>query len=250
MSLEMEAGMNTKDYDALLTGLLQRQQELEKHARHHDSVDEFFRKAEHLVLESVALASLVFAGIHITITEAKGVDSGHSSVTSGQADPKQMQKLMELNQRAVSDAIGFDNFTRLNNLLKDSSNLGPPEPPPSTHVSPFGYRPRRSPSSSSSIHLPKDVPPLLVPITPPVVVSQPPSYYRGDFVKVELREDRATESESVWLKVDHTDEAARLVYGRLAKGSHVVDMSVKFENIIEHIKCSLWPDDTSHSALP
>jgi uncharacterized protein YegJ (DUF2314 family) len=37
----------------------------------------------------------------------------------------------------------------------------------------------------------------------------------GDHVKVEFKDERSGESEWMWVKIDHCDDAHRLIFGRL-----------------------------------
>jgi hypothetical protein len=72
-------------------------------------------------------------------------------------------------------------------------------------------------------------------------------YERGDYIKVEFKNDRTGESEWMWVRVDYCDEKNALVFGwldsepvldygqKLKLGSHV---AVSFDNIREHKKAS------------
>ncbi|MGA8689102.1 MAG: hypothetical protein WB662_04110 [Methyloceanibacter sp.] len=74
-----------------------------------------------------------------------------------------------------------------------------------------------------------------------------PTYEVGDYVKAEFKDERALESEWMWVRVDSCNEMNRLVFGRLDSvpvldygeklnpGSEVV---ISFENIREHRKPS------------
>jgi len=74
-----------------------------------------------------------------------------------------------------------------------------------------------------------------------------PAYEAGDYIKAEFRDERTSESEWMWVRVDSCDDATRLVFGRLDSvpvlghgkklklGSEV---AISFENIREHRKSS------------
>ena len=71
------------------------------------------------------------------------------------------------------------------------------------------------------------------------------SYERGDFVKVEFKDEKTGRSEWMWVKVDSSDDAARIVYGRLDNEPIVntdlhlgTQLAVSFDNIREHMKAS------------
>ncbi len=74
-----------------------------------------------------------------------------------------------------------------------------------------------------------------------------PAYEVGDYVKAEFRDERTSESEWMWLRVDSCDDANRVVFGRLdsvpvfdyAKKLKLgSELAISFENIREHRKCS------------
>lgn len=74
-----------------------------------------------------------------------------------------------------------------------------------------------------------------------------PTYEAGDYVKAEFRDERTSETEWMWVRVDSCDDANGVVFGRLDSvpvldhgrklklGSEV---AIGFENIREHRKCS------------
>ncbi len=66
-------------------------------------------------------------------------------------------------------------------------------------------------------------------------------YRRGDFVKVEIRDERSGEIEWMWVLVDHSDDERRLVFGKLDNESVVhtdmvvgMELAVSYDNIREH----------------
>lgn len=69
-----------------------------------------------------------------------------------------------------------------------------------------------------------------------------PPYERGDYVKVEFKDEQTGESEWMWVKVDYCDEARQLVFGSLdnepvahAEGLKLGQrLAVSFDNIREH----------------
>jgi hypothetical protein len=74
-----------------------------------------------------------------------------------------------------------------------------------------------------------------------------PTYEAGDYVKAEFRDERTSETEWMWVRVDSCDDAHRLVFGRL-DSVPVLDhgkklklgsgVAISFENIREHRKSS------------
>lgn len=72
-----------------------------------------------------------------------------------------------------------------------------------------------------------------------------PTYDTGDYVKAEFRDERTSESEWMWVRVDSCDDGNRLVFGRL-DSVPVLDygktlkpgsqLAVSFDNIREHKK--------------
>jgi len=68
-------------------------------------------------------------------------------------------------------------------------------------------------------------------------------YQRGDFVKAEFRDERSGESEWMWVKVESSDDANRMVFGRLDNepivSLHVrlgMELAVSYDNVREHMK--------------
>ncbi len=67
------------------------------------------------------------------------------------------------------------------------------------------------------------------------------TYKRGDFVKIEVRDEGSGPSEWLWLLVDHSDDEQRLVFGKLDNDPiFATDMrmgqqlAVSYDNIREH----------------
>jgi uncharacterized protein DUF2314 len=67
------------------------------------------------------------------------------------------------------------------------------------------------------------------------------TYERGDYIKVEFKDDRTGESEWMWVRVDHADDAQGIVFGRLDNEPAVIkglsigmDLAVSYEKIREH----------------
>jgi uncharacterized protein YegJ (DUF2314 family) len=68
-------------------------------------------------------------------------------------------------------------------------------------------------------------------------------YEPGDYVKVEFHDDRSGQSEWMWVKVERSDDAGRLVFGRLDNEPVVItslrlgmDLAISYDNIREHMK--------------
>jgi uncharacterized protein YegJ (DUF2314 family) len=68
-------------------------------------------------------------------------------------------------------------------------------------------------------------------------------YEPGDYVKVEFNDDRSGQSEWMWVKVERSDDADRLVFGRLDNEPVAIttvhrgmDLAVSYDNIREHMK--------------
>jgi hypothetical protein len=68
-------------------------------------------------------------------------------------------------------------------------------------------------------------------------------YKRGDYVKIEVRDDATKESEWMWLLVDHSDDDQRLVFGKLDNEPVVhinmrlgMELAVSYDNIREHME--------------
>jgi uncharacterized protein YegJ (DUF2314 family) len=68
-------------------------------------------------------------------------------------------------------------------------------------------------------------------------------YQRGDYVKVEFHDDRSGHSEWMWVKVDRSDDAERLVFGKLDNEPIVItnvhlgtELAVSYDNIREHMQ--------------
>lgn len=66
----------------------------------------------------------------------------------------------------------------------------------------------------------------------------------GDYVKFEIRDDKTSEAEWVWLRIDYCDELNKMIFGRLDSqpvaltanvklGQH---LAVSYDNIREHRK--------------
>lgn len=74
-----------------------------------------------------------------------------------------------------------------------------------------------------------------------------PRYEVGDYVKAEFRDERSSESEWMWVRVDSCDDENRLVLGRLdsvpaldygEKLKPGSQLAVSFDNVREHRKPS------------
>lgn len=66
-------------------------------------------------------------------------------------------------------------------------------------------------------------------------------YKRGDFVKIEVRDEGSGPSEWLWFLVDRSDDTQRLVFGKLDNEPIVAtdmslgqELAVSYENIREH----------------
>ena len=60
-----------------------------------------------------------------------------------------------------------------------------------------------------------------------------PTYEVGDYVKVEFRDEKTSESEWMWVRLDSCDDANRLVFGRL-DSVPVLDCSEGLKPVIRH----------------
>ena len=68
-------------------------------------------------------------------------------------------------------------------------------------------------------------------------------FEKGDYVKVEFRDEASGESEWMWVRVAPADDAARLVFGTLDNEPIVMtdlqlgmELAVSYDNIREHMK--------------
>ncbi len=68
-------------------------------------------------------------------------------------------------------------------------------------------------------------------------------YSKGEHVKIEVVDEKSGESEWMWLLVDRSDDADRLVFGRLdSEPVAIIDMhlgqelAVSYDNIRDHRK--------------
>jgi uncharacterized protein YegJ (DUF2314 family) len=66
-------------------------------------------------------------------------------------------------------------------------------------------------------------------------------YAKGDYVKVEIREQTSGESEWMWVLVDHSDDEGRLLFGKLDNEPIVnqdmrlgMELAVSYDNIRDH----------------
>jgi len=66
-------------------------------------------------------------------------------------------------------------------------------------------------------------------------------YKRGDFVKVEIRDEASGENEWLWVLVDDSDDEKRLVFGKLDNEPIVhtdmqlgMELAVSYDNVREH----------------
>jgi hypothetical protein len=66
-------------------------------------------------------------------------------------------------------------------------------------------------------------------------------YKRGDFVKVEVRDEASGENEWLWVLVDNSDDERRLVFGKLDNEPIVhtkmrlgMELAVSYDNIRDH----------------
>lgn len=73
------------------------------------------------------------------------------------------------------------------------------------------------------------------------------AYESGDYVKVEFKDDRTGENEWMWVRVEYSDDAKRLVFGRLDSqpvldhGESVklgAQLAISYENVRQHKKAS------------
>jgi len=73
-----------------------------------------------------------------------------------------------------------------------------------------------------------------------------PNYERGDYLKVEFRDDETGDSEWMWVCVEYADDSNRLVFGWLDSEPAVVSgdlhvgkqLAVSYDNIRDHKKAS------------
>lgn len=72
-------------------------------------------------------------------------------------------------------------------------------------------------------------------------------YESGDFVKVEFKDGQSGDNEWMWVRVEYSDDAKRLVFGRLDSqpllhhgGNLKVgsQLAVSYENVRQHKKAS------------
>ena len=68
-------------------------------------------------------------------------------------------------------------------------------------------------------------------------------FERGDYVKVEFKDDTGAESEWMWVQVDRADDSSRILFGRLDNEPAVMtdlrlgmELAVSYDNIREHMK--------------
>jgi len=68
-------------------------------------------------------------------------------------------------------------------------------------------------------------------------------YQPGDFVKVEFRDEGASQSEWMWVKVESSDDVSRIVFGQLDNEPIVsmharlgTELAVSYDNVREHMK--------------
>lgn len=66
-------------------------------------------------------------------------------------------------------------------------------------------------------------------------------YKKGDFVKVEIRDETTGENEWLWVLVDDSDDEKRLVFGKLDNEPIVhtnlrlgMELAVSYDNIRDH----------------
>jgi uncharacterized protein YegJ (DUF2314 family) len=66
-------------------------------------------------------------------------------------------------------------------------------------------------------------------------------YEKGDHVKIEVVNDKSGESEWMWLSVDHSDDQARLVFGKLDSEPIVntdmqlgQELAVSYDHVRDH----------------
>lgn len=71
------------------------------------------------------------------------------------------------------------------------------------------------------------------------------SYEPGDYLKVEFKSEQTGESEWMWVKVESSDDATRIVFGRLDNEPIVntdlrlgMQLAVSYDNVREHMKAS------------
>lgn len=75
--------------------------------------------------------------------------------------------------------------------------------------------------------------------------SKVTSYEQGDYIKVEIFNERTKEIEWAWIQVDHCDDANRIVFGRLDNAPVVntnlklgQELAVSYDNIKAHRRSS------------
>ena len=66
-------------------------------------------------------------------------------------------------------------------------------------------------------------------------------YSKGDHVKIEVVNEHSSESEWMWLLVERSDDAGRLVFGKLDSEPVVItdmhlgqEIAVSYDNVREH----------------
>ena len=74
-------------------------------------------------------------------------------------------------------------------------------------------------------------------------------YKRGDFVKIEVRDEGSGPSEWLWLLVDRSDDEQRLVFGKLDNEPIIAtdmrlgqELAVSYDNIRDHRMSDLFND--------
>jgi uncharacterized protein YegJ (DUF2314 family) len=68
-------------------------------------------------------------------------------------------------------------------------------------------------------------------------------FENGDYVKVEFKDEATEEIEWMWVRVERSDEASRIVFGTLDNEPIVMtdlrlgmNLAVSYDNIREHMK--------------
>jgi uncharacterized protein YegJ (DUF2314 family) len=70
-------------------------------------------------------------------------------------------------------------------------------------------------------------------------------FERGDYVKVEFKDETSRENEWMWVRVERSDDAERVLFGTLDNEPVVMtelrlgmELAVSYDNVREHMKSS------------
>jgi uncharacterized protein YegJ (DUF2314 family) len=68
-------------------------------------------------------------------------------------------------------------------------------------------------------------------------------FEKGDYVKVEFKDEASGENEWMWVQVERTDDAERMLFGTLDNEPVVMtelrlgmELAVSYDNVREHMK--------------